>query len=110
MQRSDGGKIRIVFLDRGTIGPSVDLTKPAFDHDWVEHLSTPPGDVVDRLAGADIAVTNKVPIRSEQLKRLPQLKMIAVAATGYDVVDVAACRERGIVVANVRGYAVNTVP
>jgi glycerate dehydrogenase len=101
MQRSDGGKIRIVFLDRGTIGPTVE---------WVEHVATPPGEVVDRLAGADIAVTNKVPIRGEHLKQLPKLKMITVAATGYDVIDVPACRERGIVVANVRGYAVNTVP
>ena len=58
----------------------------------------------------DIAVTNKVPIRAEHLNELPHLKMISVAATGYDVIDVAACRERGIVVSNVRGYAVNTVP
>jgi glycerate dehydrogenase len=108
--RRDGAPVRIVFLDRGTIGPSVDLTKPAFCHEWVEHVATPPGEVVGRLAGADIAITNKVPIRAEHLKRLPRLKMIAVAATGYDVIDVGACRERGIVVSNVRGYAVTTVP
>jgi glycerate dehydrogenase len=109
-QRSDSAAVRIVFLDRGTIGPSVDLRRPAFRHEWVEHVATPPGEVVRRLAGADIAVTNKVPIRAEHLAELPQLKMISVAATGYDVIDVAACRERGIVVSNVRGYAVNTVP
>jgi glycerate dehydrogenase len=112
-QRSDsapGGPVRIVFLDRGTIGPSVDLTKPAFCHEWVEHDATPPGEVVERLAGAHIAITNKVPMRARHLKVLPQLRMIAVAATGCDVIDVAACRKRGIVVANVRGYAVNTVP
>jgi glycerate dehydrogenase len=111
-ERSDGsgGPVRIVFLDRGTIGPSVDLTKPAFRHEWVEHESSPPDEVIDRLAEADIAVTNKVPIRAEHLKRLPKLKMISVAATGYDVIDIVACRERGIVVSNVRGYAVNTVP
>src|SRR5688572_13779593 len=109
-QRSDSDAVRIVFLDRGTIGPSVGLTKPAFCHEWIEHESTPQGEVVERLAGADIAVTNKVPIRAQQLNELPHLKMIAVAATGYDVIDVASCRERGIVVSNVRGYAVNTVP
>jgi glycerate dehydrogenase len=112
-QRNDSGKstpVRIVFLDRGTFGPSVELAKPAFCHEWVEHAATPPSEVVRRLAGAEIAVTNKVPIRAEHLAELPRLRMISVAATGYDVVDVAACGERGIVVANVRGYAVNTVP
>ena len=47
---------------------------------------------------------------ADALAKLPDLEMIAVAATGYDVVDVADCRERGIAVANVRGYAINTVP
>src|SRR5688572_2868405 len=109
-QASDRAAIRIVFLDRDSIGPSVDLRKPAFRHAWAEHAATPPGEVVNRLVRADIAVTNKVPIRARHLNELPHLKMIAVAATGYDVIDVAACRERGIVVSNVRGYAVNTVP
>jgi glycerate dehydrogenase len=101
---------RIVFLDRGTIGPSVELTRPRFPHDWVEYASTPVQEVVARLAHASVAITNKVPIRDADLARLPGLKMIAVAATGYDVVDHAACRQRGIVVCNVRGYAASTVP
>jgi glycerate dehydrogenase len=101
---------RIVFLDRATIGPGVDLRRPRFEHEWVEHEATSGDEVVGRLAGATIAITNKVPIREAALAELPDLKMIAVAATGYDVVDVAACRQRGVVVANVRGYAVNSVP
>lgn len=101
---------RIVVLDRNTIGPTVDLIRPDFTHEWIEHATTTSGDVVERLAGARIAITNKVPIRGADLQRLPHLKMIAVAATGYDVIDVPACRELGVVVANVRGYAVNTVP
>ena len=101
---------RIVVLDRNTIGPTVDLIRPDFTHEWIEHATTTSGDVVARLAGARIAITNKVPIRGADLQRLPHLKMIAVAATGYDVIDVPACRELGVVVANVRGYAVNTVP
>jgi glycerate dehydrogenase len=51
-----------------------------------------------------------VPIRRAALEQLPNLKMIAVAATGYDVIDVDACRERGVAVANIRNYAVHTVP
>jgi glycerate dehydrogenase len=101
---------RIVLLDRATIGPSVRITKPAFEHEWVEYASTSEAEVVGRLSDATIAITNKVPIRGSALASLPELKMIGVAATGYDVVDVAACAERGIAVANVRGYAINTVP
>ena len=101
---------RVVFLDRSTLGPTVNITRPEFDHDWIEYDRTQQDQVVERLAGASIAITNKVPIRREALERLPNLKMIAVAATGYDVIDVEACRELGVVVSNVRGYAVNTVP
>jgi glycerate dehydrogenase len=101
---------RIVFLDRSTIGPSVDLSKPSFPHEWVDHNRTRPDQVVERLKGAEIAVCNKVPIRRVAIEQLPDLKMIAIPATGYDVFDIDACRERGIVVSNVRGYATNTVP
>jgi glycerate dehydrogenase len=101
---------RIVVLDRDTMGPTVELTRPGFAHEWVEHGATAPADVVRRLAGARIAITNKVPIRRRELEELLALRMIAVAATGYDVIDIAACRERGVVVSNVRAYAVNTVP
>jgi glycerate dehydrogenase len=100
----------IVFLDRNTIGPSVDLVRPRFEHEWIDYGATAPEQVVERLAVATIAITNKVRIREEELAKLPHLRMIAVAATGYDVIDHDACRRRGIVVSNVRGYAVNTVP
>ncbi len=101
---------KIVFLDRDTIGPTVQITRPSFEHEWLEYGKTAPEQVAERLAGADIAITNKAPIRAAQLAELPDLKMISIAATGYDVIDVPACRERGIIVSNVRGYAVNTVP
>lgn len=101
---------RIVFLDRGTIGPGVELTRPGFQHEWVEYEQTTQDQVIQRLSGAEIAVTNKVPIRRAALEALPDLRMIAIAATGYDVIDIPACKERGITVSNIRGYAVNTVP
>ncbi len=101
---------KIVFLDRETIGPSVVLNRPQTEHEWTVYPRTKPDQVLDRAADADIIITNKVPLRSEHLAQLPKLKMIAIAATGYDIVDVATCSERGIVVSNVRGYAVNTVP
>jgi glycerate dehydrogenase len=102
--------MKIVFLDRNTIGPSVELSRPSFPHEWKEYGTTKHEDVVERLKGAAIAVTNKTPIREKDLDQLPDLKMIAIAATGYDVIDVAVCEKRGIIVSNIRGYAVNTVP
>lgn len=101
---------KIVFLDRITIGPSVRITRPSFPHEWVEYDTSTEAETVERLKGARIAITNKVPLRAATLDKLPDLKMIAVAATGYDVIDVAECIRRGIVVSNVRGYAINTVP
>lgn len=101
---------RIVFLDRSTIGPTVDLNRPVTDHEWVCYETTSEDQVIDRLRGADIAVTNKVPLSSETLEQLPELKLIAVAATGYDVIDIQTCSRLGVSVVNARGYAVNTVP
>ncbi|MBK8909532.1 MAG: D-2-hydroxyacid dehydrogenase [Rhodospirillales bacterium] len=100
----------IVFLDRDTLAPSVNLRRPAFDHRWTEHGRTPAEAVAERSADADIVISNKVPLRADALTQLPNLKMIAAAATGTDMIDLDACRERGIVVSNIRGYAVRTVP
>ena len=99
---------RIVFLDRQSL--KAEVRRPSFSHVWEEHDQTAESLVASRLAGATVAITNKVPIRRATLEQLPELKMIAVAATGYDVIDIDACRERGIAVANIRNYAVHTVP
>lgn len=101
---------KIVFLDRATIAPQITLRRPAFAHELVTHEYTRPDEVVARLAGASIAITNKVALTAEMLDQLPDLRLVAVAATGTDCVDKAACQRRGIAVANIRGYAVNTVP
>jgi len=100
--------IRVVFLDRASL--KAKLRKFAFAGEYIEHQTTAVAQIVARLKGADIAIVNKVPMRAETLRQLPQLRMIAVAATGYDVVDIPYCNERGIAVANIRNYAVHTVP
>lgn len=99
---------KVVFLDRASLKAKV--RKPAFADSYVEFEKTAPEQIVDHLQGATVAITNKVPLREETLKQLPKLKMIAVAATGYDVVDVPYCKAHGIAVANIRNYAVHTVP
>ena len=101
---------KIVFLDRSTIAPQIALRKPSFDHQMIEHETTTPDQVPARLEGASIAITNKAPITAATLERLPALRLVAVAATGTDCVDKAACQARGVTVVNIRGYALNTVP
>jgi glycerate dehydrogenase len=99
----------IVFLDRESVGANV--RKPEFPHSYREYEATwTPAEIVDRLRDATIAIINKVPMRADVLKQLPKLKLIAVAATGTDVVDKAYCKANGITVVNIRNYAFNTVP
>src|SRR3546814_3413969 len=86
------------------------MRRPDSPHEWIEHASSRPDEVVARLEGATVAIVNKVPVRGPALERLPDLRMIAVSATGTDCIDLATCRARGIVVSNVRGYAAHTVP
>ncbi len=101
---------RIVFLDRDTVAPHITIRRPEFDHDWTVYDRTRPDQVLERLAGATIAITNKAPIREDTLAGLPDLRMISIAATGSDVIDLDACSRRGVIVSNVQGYALNTVP
>lgn len=101
---------RIVFLDRATVAPQIRLRRPSFEHELIEHDQTRAEEAVERLAGASIAIVNKVPLSAAVLEQLPDLRLIAVAATGTDCVDKAYCQRRGIAVSNIRGYAVNTVP
>ncbi|MBS0407265.1 MAG: D-2-hydroxyacid dehydrogenase [Proteobacteria bacterium] len=103
-------KQRIVFLDRSTIAPQIRLRPPSFEHEMVEHQNTSADQVVPRLDSATVAILNKVPISVAVLEQLPRLKLIAVAATGTDCIDKAACAAHGVAVANIRGYALNTVP
>lgn len=99
---------RIVYLERDSV--IADVRRPQFAHEWVEHAKTLQAEVEPRLAEATIAIVNKVQIDAAMLSRLPMLQMVAVAATGTNNVDLEACRARGIIVSNIRGYAVHTVP
>lgn len=98
----------IVFLDRSTLEATI--RRPAFPHQWDEYATTAPGEIVERLQHATIAITNKVPLRAETLAQLPRLRLIAEAATGVNNIDADWCREHGIAVANIRNYAVHAVP
>ena len=99
---------RIVFLDRSTL--VAEVRRPEFEHEWAEYPMSSQAEVVERLAQATIVITNKVPLREAELSRLPELKLIAVAATGVDIIDLNYCRRRNLPVSNVRNYARRAVP
>ena len=101
-------KQKIVFLDRKSL--IANMRVPPFAHDWIDFDQTRSEEVVARLQDASIVISNKVKLPGEILTQTPSVKMIAVAATGTDIVDLAYCREHGIVVSNIRGYAVHTLP
>lgn len=70
---------------------------------------TAPEEVLERAAGAEVLLTNKVVITGEAMAALPQLKYIGVMATGYNIVDIDAARERGIIVTNIPSYSTDSV-
>ncbi|MBY3473689.1 D-2-hydroxyacid dehydrogenase [Rhizobium laguerreae] len=102
--------LRIVLLDRKTLPDDIHFRPFSFAHELIQFDQTAPDEVSERIKDADIVITNKAPVRGSAIASAPNLKLIAVAATGTDVVDVAACTQRGVTVSNIRNYAVNTVP
>jgi glycerate dehydrogenase len=99
---------KIVFLDRKSL--IADLRTPSFPHAWVDYEQTSAGDVAARIRDASVLISNKVKLSGELLAQAPGVKMIAAAATGTDNIDLAYCRANGIVVSNIRNYAVHAVP
>jgi glycerate dehydrogenase len=72
--------------------------------------ATAANEVAGRIVDAAIVITNKVPLTADAISAATKLRLIAIAATGSDFVDIAACDRNGIVVSNIRDYAINTVP
>ena len=107
---SDQNAAKIVFLDRGTLAPEINLAEFAFPHEWAVFKSTRPSEVVDRIRDADIVINNKVKITRDAVDGASKLRLIAVAATGTDCIDLEACEAKQVAVVNVRDYAVHTVP
>ena len=99
---------RIVFIERNTI--KADFRRPNFEHEWIEYPESSAEQVPERVREASIVISNKLSLGEPQLSQAPHVKLIAIAATGSDCVDLDYCRRRGVTVCNVRGYAANSVP
>jgi glycerate dehydrogenase len=99
---------RIVFIERNTIQAT--FRRPDFDHEWIEYPESAAEQVPERIRDATVIISNKLSLGEPQLSQARDVKLIAIAATGSDCVDLGYCRTRGITVCNVRGYAANSVP
>lgn len=99
---------KIVFLDEYSIAGR-SLEKITSQGEYIAYENTAKEQVVERLKGATIAITNKVVIDGEAMRQLPDLKLICIAATGMNNVDLEAAKELGIEVKNAVGYSTISV-
>lgn len=102
--------MKIVVLDGHTLNPG-DLSWEPLKKlgEVVIYPRTPPEALIERASGAGALLTNKVPLRAGALSALPALRYVGVTATGVDIIDLAAARERGIAVTNVPAYGTDSV-
>lgn len=102
--------MKIVVLDGFTLNPG-DFSWEKFEElgELVVHDRTAPVDVLRRAEGAEVLLTNKTVLSAEIINQLPDLKYVGVLATGYNVVDVQAAKERKIVVTNIPAYSTQSV-
>lgn len=101
--------MKIVFLDRKTLGDDVDLTPISSLGDTVFYDSTSPEQVSERIVDADVVIINKIKLNDSNLPLAKNLKLICIAATGYDNVDTECCRRLGIAFCNVPAYSTDSV-
>lgn len=101
---------RIVILDGYTANPGDLSWKPLEEiGELTVYDRTKPEETIERARDADIVLTNKVLIKRQEIKQLPKLRFIGVLATGYNVVDIEAAHEHGIIVTNVPAYSTESV-
>lgn len=101
--------MKIVVLDAATLGSDVDLSPLERQGELTVFDNTAPGLLAQRIADSDVIVSNKVKLTETVLKDATNLKLICLAATGYDCVDISYCASRGIGVCNVPGYSTQSV-
>ncbi|MGY0220012.1 D-2-hydroxyacid dehydrogenase [Endozoicomonadaceae bacterium StTr2] len=103
-------KLTGVMLDADTLGADVDLSAITnLPVDWSKYGVTTPDDLLARTEGKSVVLTNKVCLREEHFRHLPDLKYIGVTATGTNIIDMEAAAARGITVTNVSGYGTQSV-
>lgn len=101
--------MKITVLDAETIGADVSMEVFSLFGEVTVYASTSPNEVALHAAGAEVLLLNKVRLNAENLRGCDTLRLICVAATGFDNIDLDYCRSRGIAVCNVVGYSTQSV-
>lgn len=101
--------IRAVILDGATLGEEITFAPLEQAAELTVYSLTAPDEIAPRILEADAVIVNKIRLNETNLAGASRLKLICVAATGYDNIDVAYCRSRGIAVCNVLGYSTDSV-
>ncbi len=101
--------MKIVVLDRLTLGDDLDIKGASELGEVIAYDSTAPDEIEERIKNADVVFVNKAKLNKDNLKNAQNLKLICEAATGYDNIDISFCRENNIAVCNVPGYSVYSV-
>ncbi len=101
--------LNICVLDAATLGDDLDLSPLSRLGQVKVYRNTAPEEVAERLFDCDIVLINKIKLGQANLRWAARLKLICIAATGYDNIDLSYCRAHGIGVANVVGYSTNNV-
>jgi glycerate dehydrogenase len=101
--------INIVFLDAKTVGEVANFKVLEKQGDLEIYENTEPGQVVERCRGKEVIITNKVILTREIMEQLPDLKLICIAATGTNNIDMQYTMEKDIQVKNVKGYSTESV-
>ncbi len=99
----------ITVLDADTLGSDVDLSRLSAVGTPRVYGNTSPDQIADRIKDTDVVIINKIKLNKDNLSGAKNLKLICVAATGYDNIDTAYCKENGIQVSNVVGYSTHSV-
>ena len=98
-------KKNIVFLDSSTFPSNILFPKLSFNHTWKNYKFTKKAEVKERINKANIVVTNKIELNKSNLKSAKNLELIAITATGTNIIDLDYCKAHNISVCNLRNYA-----
>lgn len=101
--------MKIVILDKSTLGEDIDLSPIKTLGETEIFDNTPQEDVANHVADCDVVIINKIKLSEHNLKNAKNLKLICVAATGYDNIDLEFCRKNNIALCNVPGYSTDSV-
>lgn len=101
--------MKAVILDKKTLGDDIDLSPIRTIAETVEYDGTEPCDVAARITDADVVIINKIKLDKSNLSQAKKLKLICIAATGYDNIDTEYCKANAIALCNVPGYSTDSV-